>query len=71
MALTGEETHISVEVLHKGAGLDANLSRDVRDDGGQGLLGLRDRAESIGGSIDIQSKPGAGTTLRLTLPFEE
>lgn len=67
----GGETHITVEVSDSGAGFDANLRREIRDDGGQGLLGLRDRSESIGGSIDIESKPDAGTKLRLSLPLEE
>ena len=30
--------------------------------------GLRDRAESIGGELDIVTEPGAGTRLVLTLP---
>lgn len=64
-------TSVSVEVSDDGAGFDVNLSPEVRDDGGQGLLGLRDRSESIGGSIDVESQPGVGTTLRLTLPLEE
>ena len=37
-------------------------------DGGQGLAGLRDRAESIGGEVEIESAAGRGTTLRLRLP---
>jgi signal transduction histidine kinase len=37
-----------------------------RETGGQGLAGLRDRAESLGGSLDITSGTG-GTTLTLTL----
>ncbi|WP_326836018.1 AAA family ATPase [Amycolatopsis rhabdoformis] len=49
----------------------------VRDDGvggadltqGTGLLGLKDRAEAIGGRLHFTSPPGAGTTLRVTLPL--
>lgn len=69
--LVGTDDKISIEILDNGAGFDTGLIRSVRDDGGQGLLGLRDRAESIGGSIDIDSKLGVGTTLRLSLPLEE
>ena len=28
-----------------------------------GLLGLRERAEALGGSLTIESSPGAGTTI--------
>ncbi|MDT7682012.1 MAG: hypothetical protein QOG57_2322, partial [Pseudonocardiales bacterium] len=48
-----------------------------RDDGrggaavaqGTGLLGLKDRAEALGGRIFLDSPPGSGTTLRLELPL--
>jgi hypothetical protein len=49
----------------------------VRDDGvggadpsgGSGLLGLKDRAEAIGGRISLESPHGDGTTLRVELPL--
>lgn len=34
-----------------------------------GLLGIRERARLAGGQVEIQSRPGAGTTLRLCLPY--
>ena len=50
----------------------------VRDDGeggadptrGTGLLGLKDRAEAIGGVLTLQSPPGAGTALAVQLPLD-
>ena len=48
----------------------------VRDDGkggadttGSGIVGLRDRAEALGGSLTIESPPGGGTTIRAALPI--
>jgi signal transduction histidine kinase len=38
---------------------------------GSGLLGLRDRAEALGGHLQLDSPPGAGTTLEMTLPLSE
>ncbi|MGZ6340839.1 MAG: histidine kinase, partial [Candidatus Limnocylindrales bacterium] len=35
-----------------------------------GLGGMRERAQVIGGRIEWQSRPGAGTTLRLRVPLE-
>jgi signal transduction histidine kinase len=54
------------------------LHIEVRDDGiggadparGSGLMGLTDRVEALGGTIDIVSGPGAGTTLCVALPLE-
>jgi signal transduction histidine kinase len=49
----------------------------VRDDGrggadfgrGSGLVGLRDRAEALGGRLSLHSPRGAGTTLQAELPL--
>jgi signal transduction histidine kinase len=57
---------------------DGVLQVRVRDDGhggadfgqGSGLIGLRDRAEAIGGHFKIHSPPGAGTTLQIELPLK-
>lgn len=62
---------LTVTVADHGKGFNPDLPREMREDGGQGLFGLKDRAESIGGTLTIASTPGAGTTLSLTLPFEE
>jgi signal transduction histidine kinase len=50
---------------------DQTLTVEVTDDGaggadhhGTGIRGLADRVEAIGGSLAIDSPPGAGTRLR-------
>jgi signal transduction histidine kinase len=51
----------------------------IRDDGvggaspdlGTGLTGLEDRIEALGGSMRIESPPGAGTLLRVGLPIAD
>jgi signal transduction histidine kinase len=48
----------------------------IRDDGiggadpvrGSGLVGLSDRVEALGGTIDISSPAGGGTTIRVRMP---
>lgn len=37
-------------------------------DGGFGLLGMRERAEQLGGRLLVESTPGEGTTVVLELP---
>jgi signal transduction histidine kinase len=39
--------------------------------GGTGLLGLKDRVETLGGDIDLRSSREAGTTLRVKLPLSQ
>lgn len=65
----GAELLVSVE--DDGPGFDPARDMGLRDDGGQGLWGLRDRAESLGGQLDIHSAPGQGTVLVLHLPLDE
>jgi PAS domain S-box-containing protein len=55
----------------------SSLVLSIRDDGvggagpgqGSGLIGLQDRVEALGGTIRIDSPPGAGTSLVATLPL--
>jgi signal transduction histidine kinase len=56
---------------------DDGLTVTVTDDGrggadpgrGTGLRGLADRVAAIGGSLEIDSSPGEGTTVRAVLPL--
>jgi signal transduction histidine kinase len=36
--------------------------------GGFGLRGLRERAEQLGGTLEVESTPGEGTTVSVTIP---
>jgi signal transduction histidine kinase len=54
---------------------DGMLRVEVRDDGvggadasGHGLVGLGDRATTLGGRLDVASPRGRGTVLTATLP---
>jgi signal transduction histidine kinase len=57
---------------------EANLHLWIRDDGiggadsgnGSGLTGLIDRVEAIGGTLEISSLPGNGTSLIVKIPLE-
>ncbi|HEY0755297.1 MAG TPA: hypothetical protein VGD98_15165 [Ktedonobacteraceae bacterium] len=37
--------------------------------GHYGLLGLRERAQQLGGELHVRSAPGAGTSLSMSLPY--
>ena len=62
---------LSVAVCDTGRGFEPATAQRLRQDGGQGFLGLTDRAESLGGTIEIESAPGLGARITLTLPSEE
>jgi signal transduction histidine kinase len=57
---------------------DSTLRVRVSDEGvggadprrGSGLIGLRDRVEALGGSIDVLSPVGHGTVVQVRLPIE-
>jgi signal transduction histidine kinase len=36
---------------------------------GEGLPGMRERAELLGGALQVESAPGAGTRIAVTLPL--
>lgn len=62
---------LCVQVADDGPGFVPETDVRVREDGGQGLIGLRDRAESLGGRLDIDAAPGRGAVITLHLPIEE
>ncbi len=59
---------ISLEILDDGEGFDVNESKTSRRKGRLGLIGMRERAEMIGGSFSVASAPGAPTTVRVLIP---
>jgi signal transduction histidine kinase len=77
-ALTNVAKHAHASVVHIAVTTDdETLTLVVRDDGvggaalgeGSGLVGLQDRVEALGGTIMIDSAPGSGTCVVVTLPI--
>jgi signal transduction histidine kinase len=58
-----ESGQLQLEIADDGIGFDTALAHP----GHFGLLGLREQAQLIGALLDIDSAPGRGTRLRLTL----
>ncbi len=60
-----------VEVGDDGVGFDPEAAgRARRADGGLGLLGIARQATWLGGSTSVRSRPGLGTRVRISIPFE-
>jgi DNA-binding NarL/FixJ family response regulator/signal transduction histidine kinase len=62
-----EEATLLVE--DDGAGFDAQAPRVPGPEGGYGLFGMNERARLVGGTLEIDSTPGWGTRIRMTLPY--
>ena len=79
-ALTNAAKHAHASVVQVAAeARDGALRLSIRDDGvggadpsrGSGLIGITDRVDALGGTIEVSSPAGEGTTLLITLPFGE
>jgi signal transduction histidine kinase len=79
-ALTNAAKHARASVVHvELKAEDSIVELGIRDDGvggahpdrGSGLIGLRDRVEALGGTFEIQSSPGRGTSLLAKIPIDE
>ena len=59
---------IILEVEDDGKGFTPAELIGRKGPGGYGLPGMRERAELLGGMLELQSSPGHGTVLRLRFP---
>jgi signal transduction histidine kinase len=78
-ALTNAAKHAHASVVHVELDThDAILQLAIRDDGiggadpeqGSGLVGLSDRIEALGGTLEVTSPAGNGTTVLIEVPVE-
>ena len=63
ISLRRDEDGVVLEIDDDGRGFDTGTTT-----WGMGLRNLRERAESLGGALEVWSTPGEGTTVRATLP---
>jgi signal transduction histidine kinase len=60
--LRGNQRIVVLEIADDGTGFDPDR---VRERGGFGLRSMEERVARLGGKLTVQSKPGAGTTVRV------
>ena len=63
VAVHGDDGHLVVRVTDDGRGPEAVDRRT-----GSGLETMRERAEELGGSLELLDRPGGGTVVRAVLP---
>jgi signal transduction histidine kinase len=77
-ALANAAKHSDASIVHvEVEAADSVVRLSIHDDGsggadprrGSGLVGLRDRVEALGGTLEITSPAGQGTSLRAEIPI--
>lgn len=58
-----DQGRLSLAIEDDGRGFDTRRQK------GMGLLGMEERVRHLGGSFDVQSRPGSGTSLNVSLPL--
>src|SRR5262245_10234611 len=68
VALSSDRRGLQVEIDDDGCGFDTSI---IHSSNGQhyGLIGMRERAEKMGGRLILTSSPGKGTQVRLRVPL--
>ena len=65
--LTWQDDQLVLTIQDDGLGMDVEMGSSR---GRYGLVGMKERAELMGGNVLLSSQPGQGTTVKLTLPLE-
>jgi signal transduction histidine kinase len=69
--VTERDDEISIEIEDDGEGFDpSSLPPPAARERGLGLLGMRERVELFGGTIEIDSAPGRGTRIAVSAPVQ-
>ena len=63
-----DATHLMALVEDDGQGFEPELRADNNK---LGLLGMYERLSLVGGTLQIESGPGSGTTLRTRIPHND
>ncbi|MZE54002.1 sensor histidine kinase [Streptomyces sp. SID5770] len=61
---------VTLDVVDDGVGFDPGAVRPSSE-GGFGLPAMRSRAESLGGTFTVESAPGQGTAVAVSLPLSD
>jgi PAS domain S-box-containing protein len=68
--LTQNQEQVSLVIRDNGAGFTVPTDwLDMATHGHLGLVGMRERAEAMRGALTVQSAPGTGTEIRVSVPL--
>ena len=60
---------VILDVQDNGVGVNGAAPSSLSS--GYGLQAMRERAEQLGGDVDIESEPNEGTTVVMSIPIRE
>ena len=70
VSILADDDKLVITVADAGTGFDVKQTIMPSADGGYGLFSIRERLNSIGGTMQIDSQPGDGTVVIVTLPLD-
>ena len=65
--MQNQNDQIALEILDNGRGFDSVSLSDME---ALGVAGMRERAGLVGGSLEVESRPGKGTRVCFSAPFD-
>lgn len=68
LELNFEDNQVTLRITDRGVGMALSALKTTPSPG-WGIPGMRERADSVGGELTIQSTPGLGTQVELRLPY--
>jgi len=60
---------VRMEISDNGRSFQVKKALLARNSNRLGLIGMKERLEMVGGSLNVESAPGAGTTVRAEIPL--
>jgi signal transduction histidine kinase len=68
LSLRASDEGVELVIADDGVGFVAETQTHLLQSGHFGLAGMRERMELVGGTFEVLSTPGAGTTVRAWMP---
>lgn len=69
LTLSYMHDQVTLDIRDDGVGFEPSAGRPHHaDDGGYGLLGMRQRVQRVSGRLEIESEPGSGTAISASVP---
>lgn len=69
IALCERDARITLEVEDNGCSFHEDCANEARRDGRFGLISMRQRAEMLGGTLEVLARAGSGTVVRAIVPI--
>jgi two-component system sensor histidine kinase DegS len=64
-----DDEQVVATIEDDGKGFESNELQTAEERGHYGIVGMRERAEGVGGQLVVRSEPGRGTIVRATIPY--